>query len=116
VFVDQLRGARRFHPGEHRLFYSMITRAELFAGSGSEEAPVRALLRPLRELPVDRATAERGGRLRRERRMSIADALIAATALERGLTLVTRNRRDFEGVSGLGVLDPDSFAAEQPRS
>jgi predicted nucleic acid-binding protein len=31
--------------------------------------------------------------------------LIAATALTHGLTLVTRNRRDFEGC-GLTVLDP----------
>jgi len=42
--------------------------------------------------------------------MRTPDALIAATALEHGLALVTRNRRDFERVHGLRVLDPDALA------
>ena len=33
------------------------------------------------------------------------DGQIAATALENGLTLVTRNVKDFEGLS-LTILDP----------
>jgi hypothetical protein len=36
----------------------------------------------------------------------IADALVAGTALAHGLTLVTRNTRDFEWVKGLSLLDP----------
>jgi predicted nucleic acid-binding protein len=34
------------------------------------------------------------------------DALIAATALERGLTLLTRNRKDFQSVPGLAIQSP----------
>jgi hypothetical protein len=37
---------------------------------------------------------------------NIPDALQAGTALAHGLTLVTRNTRDFEWVSGLSLLDP----------
>ncbi len=37
--------------------------------------------------------------------MPIKDSFIAATALTHGLTLVTRNRKDFEA-TGLDVLDP----------
>jgi len=44
-----------------------------------------------------------GGRLRRILRIRTPDALIAATALEHGLTLVTRNVRDFAGVPGLSA-------------
>ena len=33
--------------------------------------------------------------------MSLGDALIAATALEHGLTLMTRNVRDFAQIPGL---------------
>ena len=41
----------------------------------------------------------------RGRAMPIKDSLIAATALAHGLTLVTRNRRDFEA-AGVSLLDP----------
>lgn len=37
--------------------------------------------------------------------MPIKDSLIAATALAHGLTVVTRNRRDFEK-AGVEVIDP----------
>ena len=33
-------------------------------------------------------------------------ALIAATALETGLSVLTRNRRDFERAPGLGIVSP----------
>lgn len=39
------------------------------------------------------------------RPLKMADGLIAATALEHHLTLVTRNVRDFEGL-GLDILNP----------
>ena len=39
------------------------------------------------------------------RSMPVKDSLIAATALVHGLTVVTRNRRDFEP-AGVGIVDP----------
>ena len=105
IFVDHLRGARRLRPGDQVVWYSVVTRAELYAGRGSDEARVGQLLSPFRELPVSREVAERAGRLRREHGLPMADALIAATALEYGLGLVTRNERDFRRVPSL-VLVP----------
>lgn len=105
VFVDHLRGAAQLHVGRHRVHYSVITRAELFAGNTATDLTAR-LLAPFREVPVDRAVAERAGRVAREASIRLPDALIAATALEHGLAVVTRNRRHFEAVRGLRIRSP----------
>ena len=44
--------------------------------------------------------------LRQQRRMSLGDSLIAATALVHGLTLVTHNTNDFRWVTNLLLHDP----------
>ena len=63
-----------------------------------------------RILPVTENIAERWGTLtaeqrRRGRQITMADGLIAATALEHGLVLVTRNVKDFDGL-GITILNP----------
>lgn len=108
VFVDHLRGARPLSHRGHSIHYSVITRAELFAGDGTQESAVATLLAPFAELVVGRSTAERAGRLRRDKGLRMPDALIAATAMEHRLALVTRNRKDFEGIRGLKVVAPSA--------
>lgn len=102
AFVDHLRGATELRPGRHRIHYSVVTRAELFAGSTASDL-VATLLGPFREIPVDRPIAERAGRIARESGIRLPDALIAATALEHGLAIVTRNRRHFEPIRGVRI-------------
>ncbi len=58
-----------------------------------------------RVLGVDVPTARRWGRLSGSLGHDSADLMIAATALEHGLTVVTRNVRHFEP-TGVQVLDP----------
>ncbi|HVZ87359.1 MAG TPA: type II toxin-antitoxin system VapC family toxin [Polyangia bacterium] len=63
-----------------------------------------------RILPVTESIAERWGILAGEchlkgRGLSMADGLIAATALEHDLTVATRNVRDFADL-GVHVFDP----------
>ena len=58
-----------------------------------------------RVLPVDTATARRWGQLSATLGHDGADLLIAATAIEHGLTVVTRNVRHFEP-TGVAVLNP----------
>lgn len=105
ILIDHLRGHRRFAPTEP-VAYSVVTRAELFAGRSSEEALIDRLLAPFVELSVDRAVAQQAGRLRRETGIRMPDALIAATAVVHDLTLITRNRRDFDGVPRLAIRAP----------
>ncbi len=57
-----------------------------------------------RILPVDTATARRWGQLSAALGHDSADLLIAATALEHGLTVATRNVRHFEP-TGVSVVD-----------
>ncbi len=63
-----------------------------------------------RILPVTRAEAHASALLRADERrrgriLDLPDALIAATAKERGLTIATRNIADFEHL-GVDVIDP----------
>ncbi len=102
VFIDHLRGAAELKARQHRLHYSVITRAELLAGTTATDA-IDELLAPLREVPVERRIADRAGRVRRETGIRLPDALIAATALERTLQLATGNVRDFRQVRGLRI-------------
>jgi len=58
-----------------------------------------------RILPVDLATARQCARLHVPDPMEQRDALIAATAIVHGMTVVTRNVSDFKP-SGVPVLNP----------
>ena len=58
-----------------------------------------------RILPVDDQIATRCAHLHIPDRCNEVDALIAATALVHGLTVATRNVRDFEG-TGVVVVNP----------
>ena len=106
VFIDHLRGAHRLVPPAGRLAYSVVTRCELFAGRYVDEELVHALLAPFEEVEIDREVAEHAGRLRRAGGVRTPDALVAASAITRGLTLVTNNVRDFEHIPGLNIRKP----------
>ena len=58
-----------------------------------------------RILPIDTAVALRCAALHAPNRRSERDALIAATALVHGMTVVTRNAGDFES-TGVALLNP----------
>lgn len=107
---------------EDRSFISVVSIAEIRRGVAlmeegrKREALAEWLARDLpqrfdqRVLPVDEPVALAWGDLmglakRRGRGLSSMDGLIAATAIAQGLTLATRNTRDFEGF-GIELFDP----------
>lgn len=101
------------------LFVSAITIMELELGVLSVErkdATHGAVLRSWleqqvlpefagRTLPVDTAVAQRCARLHVPNRRGERDALIAATALVHGMTVVTRNVADFKP-TGVSLFNP----------
>ena len=99
------------------LFLSAVTLGELQAGvervrqqdptrSGVIEAWIESLADSYGILPMDGRAFRRWAHLMHGQPPDlIAGAMIAATARTHGLTLVTRNVRDFERL-GLTVIDP----------
>jgi predicted nucleic acid-binding protein len=77
---------------------SVVTRSEVLVGFESEASRSRgaALLNHFTCLPVTVEIADRAAALRRERGWKLPDAFQAALAQERGLSLSTRNTRDFD--------------------
>ena len=57
-------------------------------------------------LPLTQAVLDQAVLLRQQRRMSLGDALVAATALVSNHTVVTYNVKDFTWIEGLTVFDP----------
>lgn len=104
VLIDHIRGRRALEVGGFAV--SVVTRTELFAGREREEPAVEALLGRLSEIEVTADIARQAGRIRRATGLDVADALIAATALEHGMKVMTRNRRHFDRVAGLELHTP----------
>ena len=103
-----------------RLFISVITIHELEHGVLLAERADAAQGRVLRAwldesvpaafaeriLPIDEAVARRAAGLHVPDPAPFRDALIGATALVHGMTVATRNVRDFERFAGLVVINP----------
>ncbi|MGB3683020.1 MAG: type II toxin-antitoxin system VapC family toxin [Rubrobacteraceae bacterium] len=113
VLIEYLRGRERaaeyLEDLEADLSISVVSVAELFAGvkGNEEERALQQFLLAFSVLTVTETVARMGGLYRREYSPShgtgLADALIAATAEEQGLSLVTFNRRHFPMVSKVVV-------------
>ncbi|MGL6073893.1 MAG: type II toxin-antitoxin system VapC family toxin [Fimbriiglobus sp.] len=71
-----------------------------------EKACYKAFFANVLILPISEAVIQEAIRLRQMRRMSLGDALIAATALVHDLPLYTNNEADFLGIKGLSVINP----------
>jgi len=56
--------------------------------------------------PLDDAIVDKTIEVRSLYKIKLPDAVIAATALQNGLVLVSRNTKDFKNIQGLEVIDP----------
>jgi predicted nucleic acid-binding protein len=107
---------------ENLLFVSVLTLGEIRKGvallrDASRRVTLEAWLDSdlisrfaERILPIDRAVADRWGQLAADAAstrssLPVIDGLLAATALDQNLTLVTRNTKDI-AVTGVPVFNP----------
>ena len=82
------------------ILYSAVSAAELWAGARPQEyTALDALFDALLCVPIDAALCRRAGeylrRYRKSHAVELGNALIAASAVERGATLWTRNRKHY---------------------
>lgn len=115
ILIDVLRGEQValawLAAQQQQPSISVITWIEVLVGCrGDETSAVEAWLACFPRLQLDDAIAREAVRLRQGQGLKVPDAIILATAACHGLTLATRNVRDFP--LGLGcVLHPYSLGA-----
>jgi predicted nucleic acid-binding protein len=108
ILIDVLRsrGNRRHLLADlveqgHTLATSTINVGEVYAGMRPPEATeTDRLLRSIESYPVTHAIARHAGTLKfaysqKGRTLTLADMIVAATALTHGCSLMTDNRKDF---------------------
>ena len=113
IVIRHLRGQRqavqlmRGLAKTGRLGIASITRLEIHAGMHPDERfTTRKLLTRFLTYDLDKETADRAGELinqasTQQISLSVPDAIIAATAVQHNLTLVTLNQSDFINIPGL---------------
>lgn len=88
----------------HPIYVSVLTEAELFSYSNLTDVEIDhidSLLRTVSIIPLDSRLARLAGMVRRIHKAKLADSIIASIALVTGSTLLTRNIKDFEKITGL---------------
>jgi hypothetical protein len=114
IVIYALRLAPEFDPvrefvGRHAPMVSAISRLEVLGFPGIADQPRRSLeafFASAIVLPVSPDVLDNAIALRQQRRMTLGDAIIAATALVHGRPLATHNTRDFRWIAGLELVDP----------
>lgn len=116
IVIDHLRGfetARNFLKSAQQnseLYLSAVSVVELYSGSETRQADrlkiVEQLVSSFEISLLIPSIARQAGFLRRDYNKSFADMIIAATALEYGFILATRNIKDFKAIPKLKLFQP----------
>lgn len=108
VFIDYLNNSfprTIFENSSFEIYYSVITKKELLSKQGlkdSERKPIIITLKQFRLIPLDNNIAKTYTELRNTySSLEKEDALIAATAMQRKLPVVTRNWKHYKNIEGL---------------
>lgn len=88
---------------------SVISKVEILGYHklhAAEKVALTELLSSLELIYLTPSSYEIAIQLRQQRKLTLGDALIAATCLERGYALATRNTLDFTWIDELKVVNP----------
>lgn len=88
---------------------SVISRMELLGWPNAKPGDIEILQEFIDDSTVfnlDESTIVKAIELRRTHRVKLPDAIIAATAIIHGLTLLIRNTHDFKGIQELKLSNP----------
>jgi predicted nucleic acid-binding protein len=91
---------------------SVISRIELYAYSkltDKDKATLDVFTGQAVILNINDDVIEKTIELRKTYKTKLPDAIIAATAVVYGLTLISHNVKDFKNITGLSVIDPYSL-------
>jgi len=115
VVIDYLRGYKKriksffskIERREIKSFLSAVSIVELHAGkmgNGKHEEILRQFLSYFEILPLEANLAKLAGIIKREFKLSLADSIICATAIDQEIPLLTFNRKHFEIVKDLKLF------------
>lgn len=114
VFIDYLNGMEEarivLDSPDHTVYYAQITRKELLGMpglSGREQKKIDTLLKAHRMIPLDQNKAVKFLELLHKysnHSLRNADALVAATAWDRNLPLLTRNKKHYNFILEITLL------------
>ncbi len=121
TYLSDLRGSdlieemfERASEGKAEIYVNYLTLAELYQVIGSEyttkkanEAVIAVKRWPINLIPVDEAIALSAGRIAVQSGLSIQDAVVVATAMDRDAAVVTSNPKIGEFFEDTIVLESE---------
>lgn len=94
---------------EYDMHVSEISKLEVLGYSGltdEEELNFHFFTHFTTVLPIETSIIQQAIKLRKTKKMSLGDAIIAGTALTHQLPILTRNDKDFTWINGLEIINP----------
>lgn len=90
---------------------SVITKIEVlgFKATAEVDMLLTSFMNDARVLDLSNSVVEASIQIRKKSKIKLPDAIIAATALVNGFTLISRNVSDFRNIEGLKVIDPHNL-------
>ncbi len=91
---------------------AVISRIELLSWPNASQNQILVLESFINEsvvYPLDELIIVKTISIRKVHKIKLPDAIIAATAIVNGLTLISRNTKDFVNIPDLDVINPYTF-------